>query len=179
MAVLGWMSVAGVAIATGCYSPELRDCVVSCASSADCAPEQVCGADRMCAAPETAGRCGGVVTPTDAAVDAPGKIFVDASIMVDAAPPVDASNQRFVRIELNGLGGVTVAGIGMCHHTSPTYPCTFAVMPGPLSLEAVPDPGHRFDKWEGATCAGQDATCTVVVTQVLTEVKAKFRRDDD
>jgi hypothetical protein len=179
MAVLGWMSVASVAIVTGCYSPELRDCVVSCASTADCAPDQVCGSDRMCAAPDLAGRCGSMVTTADAAVDSPGKSFVDAPLMVDAAPPADASNQRFVRTEINGGGGVTLAGIGMCHHTSPAHPCTFAVMPGPLSLEAVPDPGHRFDKWEGATCSGQDATCTVVVMQVLTEIKAKFRQDEE
>jgi len=41
----------------GCYSPELRDCAVSCASPDDCAPGQVCGSDAYCAAPEIAGTC--------------------------------------------------------------------------------------------------------------------------
>jgi len=35
-----------------CYDPELRDCVVTCAGSDDCADGQVCGADRFCAAPD-------------------------------------------------------------------------------------------------------------------------------
>lgn len=179
MALLSRIGVVGVAVVAGCYSPELRDCVVSCASSADCAPDQVCGADGMCAAPELAGRCAGPMLTIDAGVDATS-ILVDAPpIMVDAAPPIDASTQRFLRVDITGRGGVTVAGIGSCHHTAPTLPCTFPVVAGVLtSLAAVADPDDRFDKWESGPCVGQDATCTFVPSQLVTDVKAKFRQDD-
>ncbi|MBA3454266.1 MAG: hypothetical protein H0T42_14330 [Deltaproteobacteria bacterium] len=178
MAVL-ILSLAGVALVTGCYSPELRDCAVSCVTSSDCAPDQVCGSDRMCAAPALAGRCAGSMLPIDAAVDAPITIVVDAP-MVDAAPPIDASTARFLVIENNGRGGVAVAGIGICHHTSPTHPCTFEVVAGVLiSLEAVADSDYRFDKWESGPCIGQDETCSLAPLQLVTEIKVKFRQDDD
>ncbi|HET9622508.1 MAG TPA: hypothetical protein VFP84_14145, partial [Kofleriaceae bacterium] len=59
-----------VALAAGgaCYSPELHDCTLSCATSADCAGGQVCGADKLCAAPATAGRCEQLATAPDAGV---------------------------------------------------------------------------------------------------------------
>jgi hypothetical protein len=179
MAVLGWITVAGVAVVTGCYSPELRDCAMSCVSSADCAPEQVCGTDRMCSSPELAGRCAGPNVATDAGVDATTPIVVDAPIMVDAPPPIDAAPQRILRIALAGRGGVTVAGIGMCHYTATTLPCELVVPAGmPMSLEAVPDPDNRFDKWESGPCMGQDETCTFIPTLLVTDVKAKFRMGD-
>lgn len=180
MAVLGWMSVVSVALVTGCYSPDLRDCTVSCASSADCAPDQVCGSDRMCSSPELAGRCAGPSVSADAGVDAMDPIVVDAAIMVDAALPVDASTLRVLRIEIGGRGGVTVAGIGMCHFMATTLPCEFALTAGVLtSLEAVPDSDNRFDKWESGPCMGQDETCTFIPTLLVTDVKAKFRMGTD
>ena len=180
MAVLSWMSVVGVALVTGCYSPELRDCTVSCVSSADCAPDQVCGSDRMCAAPEIAGRCAGLTAQADGGVDSTSPVIVDAPIVVDAAPPIDASPQRFLRIEIGGRGGVTVAGIGMCHFMSTMLPCEFAVTAGVLtSLEAIPDPDNHFDKWESGPCLGQDETCPFIPTLLVTDVKAKFRMGAD
>ena len=179
MAVLSWMSLAGVAIAGGCYSPELRDCAVSCASTADCAPEQVCGSDQICASPELAGRCAGRVVPADAAVDSSTPpVMIDAAVMVDAAPPIDASTQRFLRIDIAGRGGVVVAGVGTCHH-SMMLPCTLAVVAGmPTSLQAVPDSDQSFDKWEAGPCVGQGASCSIIPTLLVTDVKAKFRKDD-
>ncbi len=176
MAVLSWMSIASVAVVTGCYSPELRDCVVSCATAADCAPDQVCGSDQICASPEVAGRCAGRIVPTDAVVDSPATI--DAPLLVDAAPPIDATPQLVLRIEISGRGGVTVAGIGTCHHSA-MLPCTLVVVAGaPSSLMAVADPDARFDKWEAGPCMGQDETCTLVPALPITDVKVKFRQDD-
>lgn len=180
MAVLIWFSVAGVAVVTGCYSPELRDCAVSCISSADCAPDQVCGSDRMCSSPEVAGRCAGPMVPTDGSVDAPSPVVVDAPVLVDAAVPIDASSERYLRIAIGGRGGVTVAGLGMCHFTSPMLPCEIGVAAGMLtSLEAVPDPDNHFDKWESGPCVGQGETCTFTPTLLVTDIKAKFRMGDD
>jgi len=180
MAVLNWISVAGVAAVVGCYSPELRDCAVSCVSSADCAPEQVCGSDRMCSSPEVAGRCAGSTVPTDGGVDATSPAGVDAPIGVDAAVPIDASTERLLRITIGGHGGVTVAGLGMCHHTSTMLPCEIGVTAGmATSLDAVPDRDSRFDKWESGPCMGQDETCTFIPTLLVTDVKAKFRRGRD
>lgn len=181
MAVLSWISVAGVALVTGCYSPELRDCVVSCASAADCAPEQICGTDGMCASPDVAGRCAGTMAVVDASLpmtDTP--TTVDAASPVDAAPPIDAAPQHYLRIDLAGRGGVTVAGIGMCHHTASMLPCPFPVVGGvALALQAIPDPENRFDKWESGPCMGQDETCTFVPVLLVTDVKAKFRAGSD
>ena len=174
MAILIRLGLASVAIVAGCYSPELRDCVVSCATAADCAPDQVCGEDNVCAAPELAGRCAGRTVPTDA----PGPMTIDAPRLVDAAPPIDASLQRILRIDISGRGGVTIAGVGTCHYSA-MLPCTAVVVAGvPTLLEAEPDRDARFDKWESGPCMGQDETCTFVPTLPITDVKAKFRQDN-
>ncbi|HSN28352.1 MAG TPA: hypothetical protein VLT45_18835, partial [Kofleriaceae bacterium] len=61
-------TVAAAALLAGCYSPDLRDCTVSCASSADCAGAQVCNASHLCAAQDVA--CSTMTsTPHDAAID--------------------------------------------------------------------------------------------------------------
>src|SRR5688500_10300384 len=144
MAVLSWMGVAGAAFLAGCYSPELRDCVVNCTSSADCAPEQVCGSDHMCASAEIAGRCARPHDIRDAGMDSSidARIsVVDAPSMVDAPAPIDAATDRWIRIEINGRGATAVDGIGVCHHTAPLQMCTFSIPAGILaSLQAVPDP---------------------------------------
>jgi len=175
MAVLSWIGAAGVVAVASCYSPELRDCAVSCATSAECAPQQVCGSDRMCASAELAGRCAGANDTTDAGVDS----MIDSPpSIVDAALPVDAPAQLWLRIEIHDHGQVTVAGIGSCPFTAPNHICTFAMAPAELAtLTAEPDDGYRFDKWETGPCVGQNEICTFTPMLLLTDIKAKFRRE--
>jgi hypothetical protein len=47
---MGVLGRAAFAMLAGCYAPDVRDCVLPCATSADCADGQVCGADLVCAA---------------------------------------------------------------------------------------------------------------------------------
>lgn len=179
MAVLSWISMVGIAVVASCYSPELRDCAVSCVSAADCAPEQVCGSDGMCAAPEVAGRCATMGVPTDAGTDSPAPVIVDGPLPTDAAPPIDAAPQRLVRIQIVGRGGVTVAGAGTCAFNSPTHPCTFSVPAAAVAtLQTAAAPEWVFEKWEPGPCQGQGATCTFTPMLPLTDVKAKFEEGD-
>jgi len=53
-----------IALVASCYSPDVRDCTVTCSDNADCADGQRCGSDHLCAAPDHAGRCGDA--PADA-----------------------------------------------------------------------------------------------------------------
>jgi len=183
MAVLSRTLAAGALVATGCYEPQLRDCAVSCATAADCAPDQTCGSDGKCAAPEHAGHCGGAIAASDAGADtsdaAPDARMIDAptTVVVDAPPMIDAPAQVVLQIEIKDRGAVMVQGAGSCHHTAPNHICQFGVPAGtPRLLTAVPDPEYRFDKWEDVPCIGQDETCTFIPTALFTEIKAKFRR---
>ncbi len=167
MAVL---RIAATVLALGaCYSPELRDCAVSCASTDDCGPGQLCGADRWCAAPEIAGRCetGGTV---DAAVatDATAS-SVDAA--VDAAVPAPV----LLVVQISGHGTVTIPGIGSCADTSPGHQCTYAVIAGVTKMLVANATGEdEFQQWTNA-CAGQGATCTLTPTAPTTTTQARFK----
>ena len=132
-----------------CYSPELRDCAVACASGDDCGPGQVCGADRWCAGPAIAGRCETTnVTGIDATVatDA-AATTTDAAVPVDAAPPTTVN----LVVQISGHGVVAIAGTGSCADTAPGHQCTFAVTIGvPRQLVATATGEVVFDKWMGA-----------------------------
>jgi len=167
MAVLKLLSLA--AGLSGCYSPELRDCAVTCAADGDCGPGQVCGGDQMCAAPEIAGHCNPLPTP-DAAV--PHDATVDAFVAM-----VDASTVVVLQIEIKGKGKVEVEGIGSCSDAAPSHVCTFTVPIGiPRVLQAVPGQDSVFEKWEPGACAGDNPTCNVTPT-AFTLATAKFKHD--
>jgi hypothetical protein len=165
MAVLSRILLATAGLA-GCYSPQLRDCVVACASASDCAGDQVCGSDRLCVDPESAPRC-------DEAAE------VDAGPPIDARPdaPPDANpNAVTLRVEIGGEGTVNIQGVGSCDDSAPMRTCTFEVIRSqPLLLDAIPDAGEMFDKWDSLACGGQDASCNLTPTLPVTAVKAKFR----
>lgn len=161
MAVLSctwWVAAAAV---TGCYGPELADCVVRCASSADCAPGQGCGKDRRCASPAMADRCADAAA--DAAVEAP------------ADPPPDPA---WLDVKIDGKGAVVIDGATTCSHAAPDHRCTLSVPAGvPTRLDGVADPGHRFDKWTSKACEDQGATCVLTLPPGITTVTARFRAD--
>jgi hypothetical protein len=168
------LRIAVTALALGaCYSPELRDCAVACATSEDCGPGQLCGADRWCAGSAMAGRCDTEGTNVDAAVGSDAAAS-SADAAIDAAPT--ATIQLVVQI--SGHGIVTIAGIGSCADTAPGHQCMFAVTVGvPRQLVAAGTGNDAFDKWMGA-CGAQGATCTLTPLAAAT-TQAKFKSDQN
>ncbi len=141
-----------LAILSGCYAPEVRDCTVTCSAATDCAGGQVCGSDGFCAIAGVAGTCG------------PGG--VDAA--VDAAPRV------MIHLTVDGPGRVEVVGAGMCGGTGPND-CVTSVPKGPVVINAVAMQGDKpFDRWTTPNCAGQSTTC-MFTADTSTTVGAKFK----
>ena len=162
-------TIAGVS----CYSPDLRDCTIACASEADCANGQICGADKLCAAPEVAGRCN---MPGDAGLPNPGGGNSDARI---DAPP-DAATHAPVAISIEGKGRITVEGIGTCDDVAPQNgECVFVLqMHKSLTFTATAYPDWDFDRWTTAAC-GVESSSTCTVTPIApTAVGVKFQKDD-
>ena len=180
MGVLGRMTLAAIALG-GCYSPELRDCIVACTATSDCAPDQVCGSDGRCAAPDLAGRCMSLGTTPDGATPGPVDASIDARPMIDAAPPVDAAPmQGSLRIKIGGRGYVVVDNTSSlaCSFTAPGAECTFLLPPGVKQLRAYADSGMMFERWMGA-CMGNVAVCNVTLGLAPpTFVEAKFKNDN-
>ncbi len=183
MAVLRPGSLLAVAASvTACYAPEVRDCTVSCAASADCTGGQVCGGDQFCAAPEVAGTCMQRIT-TDGGIDGtrpPGDavLSIDApDVMADAMPDAWPTVQLHVRIE--GRGIVMLPPIGTCDGSSGQVDCLYAVPRGAaVTLHALPKNHWRFAEWSSQACQNQPATC-VLVPDVPTFVHARFDVLDD
>ncbi|MBA3396261.1 MAG: hypothetical protein H0T89_26765 [Deltaproteobacteria bacterium] len=181
MAVLRAGSLLAVAAVTAsCYSPEVRDCTVSCASAADCTGGQVCGGDQFCSAPEVAGTCllpdggvDGMQPPGDAALPVDARPSTTADAMPDAWPTV----QLHVRIE--GRGVVMLPTIGNCDGSSGQADCLYTVPQGTaVTLHAVPKNHWRFEEWTSQVCGNQPATCALV-PDVPTFVQARFEEIDD
>jgi hypothetical protein len=182
-------------LVAGCYAPEIHDCTVQCASAGDCAPGQMCGTDGMCAAPAMAGHCLATGTHDDAGIadasdahdatdahDAP----VDAKpappdAKPDAQPPPDASTTIQLHIKIDGQGSVLMGG-QTCDSAPPAHgDCMFAAQPGmTVTLLAVPHAMWMFEKWSGALCGGQNASCTATpVGPALIQVKFKKQHEGD
>ncbi len=139
-----------IAILSGCYAPELRDCTVTCSGAKDCASGQVCGADGYCAAQGVAGSCGNGV---DAAVDAPPLVML--------------------RVTAEGKCHIDVLGTGTCAGMPPD--CVMQVAKNALvTVRAITDdPTKSFDQWTSMTCKGQGFSCTFTAVAATT-VSAKF-----
>ena len=136
----------------GCYTPDLRDCTVTCSAPGDCAGGQVCGADGFCAASGVAGSC--------------GKGALDAGI--DAAPQV------VLHVQVMGTGRVDVTGASSCGGNGPSD-CMITVPKGPVTLHAVATDGDKpFDRWTTPNCTGQTSTC-MFSANTSTTVGAKFK----
>jgi hypothetical protein len=166
-------------IAAGCYSPELRDCTLTCNAASDCADGQVCGSDHFCAAPGIAGQC--AFLPGDAGgSNRDGGI--DAPKMPDARPDAampDAPTHAVLTISIEGKGRVTVQTIGTCDESGPQNGhCTYAV---PLNLaitvQAQPYEDQRFDKWTTPVCASMSMPSCTFTPVGPTTVGVKFRKE--
>jgi hypothetical protein len=153
----------------GCYTPDLRDCSVTCTSDEDCAVGHVCGDRGLCVRPE--GTCG-VAQATDG-----GPTVADASPPSD--PPPDAPLAGVLRIKIGDQGRVIVPGVGTCERAI-TDQCDFVIDRGvPLTLTAEPYPTREFDLWAKACSgAGHNTVCMLTPNAPLTEVEAKFRKID-
>jgi hypothetical protein len=174
MGVLRVRDVLAIALGgASCYSPELRDCTVSCASQNDCANGQVCGADQFCAAPEVAGHCSSL--PSDAGGDDRDAGAGDGKL--DAAP--DPIVMVPMHLKIDGDGRVTVTGQLTCEKQgSQNGDCQYQVTLGlPITLDAQPYNGHQFERWTGAPCSAQGTTCTFIPTGA-TDLHARFIKVD-
>jgi hypothetical protein len=152
-----------------CYSPDLRDCAVTCNQAADCAPGQVCGSDGFCAAEDVAGRCASIAAPNDA-----GALHFDAR---PDAPDAWLTVRVWVRIE--GRGVVSIPTVGTCDGSNGQTECMFDVAHSvPLALHATPKNNWRFDAWSDACASAMTSTCALTPAADAS-VRARFEMDDD
>ena len=171
MAVLS--RAVALACLAACYSPDVRDCSVTCASSADCAGAQVCGTDHFCAMPDIAGTCARQQAMPDAGSPADAARDADVTPPADAAlpdAPPDAPATGALHLKVGGHGQLVAGG-----HTC-TMDCTYQVPLVTIDVVAVGMGDQVLDKWTEGPCVGsQSTTCTV--TPPVT-VGAKFHKDD-
>lgn len=165
--------VLAASLTASCYSPDTRDCTVTCSHPLDCASGQVCGADHFCASPEMAGRCGSL-PPVDGGVVDGSKPPHDAP--ADArrpdAPP-DAPGGVALQLQIMGAGTVALDGVGSCDKDCTLY----APFAAPATLRAAPKPKQMFDGWTQGPCVGQGAICTFVPLAPVT-IAARFVKAD-
>ena len=158
--------------ATACYSPDVRDCTVTCNQAADCAPSQVCGSDGFCAAEDVAGRCATIAAPNDAGIDG-RKPDARVDAMPDAWPMV-----RLV-VRIDGRGVVTIPTVGECDGGSGQTECPFDVKKDvPLTLHATPKNNWRFDAWSEACAAATTSSCAIAPSAMVS-ARVRFVMDDD
>jgi hypothetical protein len=154
--------VAALSALPACYSPELTDCTVACTSNDECTGDQLCVAGGFCAA-----------SGVDCREDPPLN-----------PPPGPAPVRVTLRVEVDGEGKVVVANVGTCmgsrgmpedDDATRIESCQWSVERGTaLQLHAMMLLDKPFDKWE-QVCAGQDATCSVTITDAIV-AKAKFKK---
>lgn len=179
MGLLARSAAAIVMLASGCYSPDVRDCTVLCSAVTDCATGQICGSDHLCASPEIAGQCS--TLPHDAGAGDRDGGMADAKLPVDAMPdaPPDAAPTAVLHVQIEGQGRVTVEGVGMCDAAGPQMGnCMFVVaLAAELTATAVDYPGWTFDKWTTVPCITEPRICTFTPI-AMTDLTAKFRKAD-
>ena len=149
MALLRVILVMLVLIA-GCYAPDISDCAVTCTADTECAGDQICTPQGLCAG-------------SIAACEEAGAVDGGAPRMIE------------LRVAVMGDGKVAIAGGPECQPGSGPMgdSCTLTVPAGPLVIEAIVDE-KPFDKWTSLVCAGQSARCEVTL-QLNASVSAKFR----
>ena len=185
MGLLGSSTAFTLLLASACYSPDLRDCTVSCTAANDCASGQVCGSDRFCASPELAGRCASLPTDDGGTPIPPNRDagVADAETVAPVDAPPDAPpapETRMVHIRIDGQGGVSLTGVGVCDSAPPQAgDCTFdVILSAQVHAEAYPHFNWRFDKWTQGPCDGDESRDCDFTSSGTTNLNAKFRRDD-
>ncbi|MGE0398841.1 MAG: hypothetical protein AB7T06_19185 [Kofleriaceae bacterium] len=138
-------------LVSGCYAPEISDCDVTCTTNDECAGDQVCTPEGLCAGSISA---------------------CDENAVTDGGTPRTID----LRVKVDGDGKVVIGGGLECDPEGggPMGDmCTLMVPAGPLVIEAVVGP-KPFDKWTSIVCAGQGPRCEVTLT-INASVTAKFR----
>jgi hypothetical protein len=158
---LACATLAVAACASGCYSPAIGDCELSCGSDGDCAGGQVCGAEHLCAARSLS--CAAAVVDGGAS---DGKHATAAD-----AHAIDATSDVTLTIMIGGMGMVTLDGGASCAMASCNLLAPIDVK---ATLVATPTGNMMFDMWMMPPCAGQGATCTFVPT-ANTMVQVHFK----
>jgi hypothetical protein len=160
---------------SACYEPVLRDCTVSCETSADCATGQVCGNDGLCAAPRIAGSCaGGDVGVSIDAGASDAVLSTDVGSVIDAGF-VDAETTVSLRVRISGKGIVAVDSHGECRSEEPQDgDCVYEIAQGVQRARALPlEVEHRFVGWTMGPCIDQLSICTFAAVGATT-ISAKF-----
>lgn len=161
------------ALLAACYSPDRPDCKVTCNGAADCAPDQVCGADGYCAAADVAGTCSKIAS-TDAGTDA-AKPPTDSSMPPADAPPATVR----LRVEISGRGDVSIPTVGECDGGSGQTVCNYDVPKNaPITLNALSKNMWMFEKWDHACKDALTQTCVLAPMNDV-QVKATFKQSDD
>ena len=145
-----------------CYSPDVRDCVVACSSTDDCAPSQLCGGDGFCVSPE--GSC-----KTAATVDA-GRVPPQEQ---DAAPDARVDLVK-LRVRVEGRGEVNVVGVGTCDGGNGNVECFYDVPKNvPVTMQATPKNNWAFEKW-AEDCDHQLTNTCALSAMGPMQAKARF-----
>jgi hypothetical protein len=168
-----------VALAAGCYAPDVRDCVVACAGPDDCVAGQVCGSDGLCASAGVAGRCDEATAPDARDVSPP--IDAPPPPPIDAPPPPPDAVVAVIRIEITGRGRVQLRGSldEECRAmTSLGASCEYPA-PAGMIVELRPKEEHDwvFAGWDHPACNGVWA-CLFLVGPGTTTVGAAFVSED-
>ena len=146
---------------SGCYSPELQDCVVACSVAADCGPGQACGGDGWCAGGDAVGQCD---PPSD-------------------EPPVGTGDELRVvieglgEVEIDTSGSASLPGNKICVSTRSTgATCVYPMAAGMwATLRQKEVGGWRFDGWSWIGCTlGKPKSCLIRTGAGSTLVSAKF-----
>lgn len=162
MGILDCTFAVGLVALGGCYSPVVRDCLVSCTSPGDCARGQICGRDGLCASPEVAGQCTSLLS--------------DAGLPGDATTAPDGSTTGRLYVRITGQGSVAVEGHDTCSSQGPQHGnCAYDVVPGVAQhVQAIEiRPTDQFTRWTSPTCSDQGASCTFIPVGTTT-ITAKF-----
>lgn len=151
MGILEYAFAIGLVALGGCYSPAVRDCLVSCTSPGDCVSGQICGDDGLCAIPKMAGRC--------------ASLSSDAGLPGDPTTNLDGSITVRLQVRITGEGSVAVEGRGTCSSQgSQRGDCTYDIAPGIVQhVQAIEiRMNEPFTRWTSTTCIGQSASCTFI-----------------
>lgn len=147
-----------------CYSPELEDCAVACASAADCGPGQACRSDGWCTGPDHAQGCG---KPAPGGPGGPGGPDQD-----DASLQVVIEGQGQIEVEASSVSLKENCTSSSAGGTT----CTYAMPAGTwAALRQKEQGGWAFEKWQAPGCGlGKPKSCLVLSGQGATSVVARF-----
>lgn len=140
------VSLLAAVAATGCYSPALVDCTVTCSGADECAGDQICTSAGMCAAEG--------ITCASATPDAPTVTIA-------------------LHVQVDGTGKVVLAGVGECVRDC-TWQVPLAMLRLDAQRTESDTAFEKWTTMTCGGAAALMPTCTFTPTGATT-VGAKFR----